>query len=94
VAGWATLWTYPALVAIAAVTGALTAVAAWALTGWALPLAGLDPPPLPLPGWPRPASVLGATAVVFILLAAVAVGTGRDLHRRIDARLFQNGSQQ
>ena len=84
VAGRATLWTYPALVAIAAVAGTLTAVVAWALTGWALPLAGLNPPPLPLPTWPRPAAVLVTAAAVFTLLAAVAAGTGRDLHRRVE----------
>ncbi|MET8148769.1 FtsX-like permease family protein [Actinoplanes sp. NPDC049668] len=83
-AAWATLWTYPALVAIAAVLGTLIAVAAWALTGWALPLAGLAPPPLPLPAWPRPATVLITAAVVFLMLVAVAVATGWDLHRRID----------
>ncbi|MFF5294425.1 hypothetical protein [Paractinoplanes globisporus] len=84
VAGWATLWTYPALVAIASVAGVLIAVAAWALTGWALPLAGQNPPPLPLPAWPRLPVVVLTAAAVFILLAAVAVGTGRDLYRRIE----------
>ncbi|WP_030438924.1 FtsX-like permease family protein [Actinoplanes subtropicus] len=84
VAGRATLWTYPALVAIAAIAGTLIAVAAWALTGWALPLAGLDPPPLPLPTWPRPATVLLTAVAVVVLLAAVALGTGRDLRRRIN----------
>ncbi|GAA0452159.1 hypothetical protein Ade02nite_00060 [Paractinoplanes deccanensis] len=79
----ATLWTYPALVAIAAVTGGITALAAWAATGWALPLAGLDPPPLPLPSWPRPWVLAVAVLAVFALLAAVALATGRDLRRRI-----------
>ena len=84
VASRATLWTYPVLVAIAAVVGVLTALVAWALTGWALPLAGLDPPALPLPGWPRAPAVLIAALAVFIVLAAVAAATGRDLQRRID----------
>ncbi|WP_433295524.1 hypothetical protein ACQP2F_36040 [Actinoplanes sp. CA-030573] len=83
VAGRATLWTYPTLVAIAAVAGLLVAMVAWALTGWALPLAGLDPPALPLPGWPRPLTVLATAVAVFLVLAAVAVATGRDLYRRI-----------
>ena len=79
----ATLWTYPALVAIAAVVGALTALAGWAVTGWALPLAGLDPLPLPLPSWPRVLIMVGATAVVLLVLAVAALVTGRDLRRRI-----------
>ncbi|MGX6607132.1 FtsX-like permease family protein [Micromonosporaceae bacterium Da 78-11] len=85
-AGRATLWTYPVLVAIAAVVGALTALIAWGVTGWALPLAGLDPPDLPLPAWPRVLALLGTTVAVFLVLALVATATGRDLHRRIDRR--------
>jgi len=80
----ATLWTYPVLVAIAAVVGALTAVAAWGVTGWALPLAGQAPPPLPLPIWPGAAAVAATSLVVLLFLALVAVATGRDLHRRLD----------
>ncbi len=79
----ATLGTYPVLVAIAAVMGALTAAAGWAVTGWALPLAGLDPPELPLPLWPGPLAVPAATLGVLALLAAVAAATGRHLYRRI-----------
>ena len=82
-AGRATLWTYPVLVAIAAVVGAATALIAWAATGWALPLAGLDPPPLPLPAWPGVLAVGGTTVAVFLVLALVAAATGRDLHRRV-----------
>jgi FtsX-like permease family protein len=85
-AGRATLWTYPVLVAIAAVVGALIALIAWAATGWALPLAGLAPPPLPLPAWPGVLPVAGTTFAVFVVLALVAAATGRDLHRRIDRR--------
>jgi putative ABC transport system permease protein len=81
--GWATLWTYPILVAIAAVVGLLTALIAWLATGWALPLSGIDPPSLPLPSWPGPLSVGGATVAVFLILAAVAAATGRDLRRRV-----------
>ncbi|MFI5892522.1 FtsX-like permease family protein [Actinoplanes sp. NPDC051513] len=84
VAGRATLWTYPVLVAIAAVAGVLTALAVWGLTGWALPLAGASPPSLPLPAWPRILVVLATGAAVLLVLATVAAGTGRDLHRRID----------
>ncbi|MBU2666418.1 hypothetical protein KOI35_23210 [Actinoplanes bogorensis] len=79
----ATLWTYPALVGIAAVVGMLTAAGAWAATGWALPLAGLDPVALPLPGWPRVLVLIGVTAAVLVVLAAVALATGRDLRGRI-----------
>ncbi|WP_250007166.1 hypothetical protein [Actinoplanes sp. M2I2] len=79
----ATLWTYPALVGIAAVAGMLTALAGWAATGWALPLAGVAPADLPLPSWPRVPVLAGATVLVLMLLAAVALATGRDLRRRI-----------
>ena len=84
--GWATLWTYPILVAIAAVVGLCTALIAWLATGWALPLAGVDPPDLPLPTWPRPLAVIGTTVAVFLFLAVVAAATGRDLRRRVDSR--------
>lgn len=84
--GRATLWTYPVLVLIAAAAGVVTALATWAATGWALPLAGLDPPPLPLPSWPRVFAVLGAVTAVLLLLAVVAAATGRDLRNRIERR--------
>ena len=84
--GRATLWTYPILVAVAAVVGLIGALLVWAATGWALPLAGIQPPDLPLPSWPRALSVAGPAAAVFVLLAAVATGTGHDLRRRIDRR--------
>ena len=82
--GRATLWTYPILVAIASVVGLISALLVWTATGWALPLAGVDPPDLPLPSWPRPLAVAVPTVAVCALLAAVAAGTGRDLRRRID----------
>lgn len=73
----ATVWTYPALVAIATVAGLATALIGWALTGWALPLAGLDPPDLPFPGWPR-APIVAVTGVVVLTgLALVAYAAGR-----------------
>jgi hypothetical protein len=84
--GRATLWTYPALVATAAVVGAVIAAATWALTGWALPLAGLHPPSLPLPLWPHLLVVPLTTLTVLALLAVVAGLTGRDLRGRIDRR--------
>ncbi|MCY1145384.1 hypothetical protein OWR29_45910 [Actinoplanes sp. Pm04-4] len=79
----ATLWTYPALVGIAAVTGMLTALAGWAVTGWALPLTGVASVDLPLPSWPRVLALAGTTVLVLLLLATVALVTGRDLRRRI-----------
>jgi putative ABC transport system permease protein len=85
-AGLATLWTYPVLVVIATVVGLLVAVAAWRLTGWALPLAGVDPPDLPLPGWPRPSVLLAAAGAVLAIQFLVAVLSGRNLRRRIETR--------
>jgi putative ABC transport system permease protein len=79
----ATLWTYPVLVAVAVVTGMLIALLGWLLTGWALPLAGLDPPPLPLPGAPNPLVLLLAGLAVFAVLALVAVLSGRRTLRLI-----------
>jgi putative ABC transport system permease protein len=73
----ATLWTYPVLVAIAVLAGVGIALLAWWLTGWALPLAGLDPPPLPLPAWPRAWVVGGTGVVVLVVLALVAYVAGR-----------------
>ena len=83
---WATRWTYPILVGIAALVGLVTALITWFATGWALPLAGVDPPDLPRPAWPGALTVLGTTVVVFLVLAVVAAATGRDLHRRVDRR--------
>jgi putative ABC transport system permease protein len=85
-AGLATLWTYPVLVVIATVVGLLVAIAAWRLTGWALPLAGIDPPDLPLPGWPRPSVLLAAGGAVLAVQFLVAVLSGRNLRRRIEPR--------
>lgn len=85
-AGQAMLWTYPALVAVAVVIGLLVAAIAWLVTGWALPLAGPNPPDLPLPGWPRVTVLLAVGAVVLLVHAAVAVATGRNLRRRVMRR--------
>jgi hypothetical protein len=79
----ATLWTYPVLVAVAVVAGVLIARLGWLLTGWALPLAGLDPPPLPLPGSPHPLVLAAAGLVMFLVLALVAVLSGRRTLRLI-----------
>jgi len=85
-AGRATLWAYPMLVVIAVPAGLLTGLAAYGLSGWALPLAGLDPPPLPLPLWPRPAVVAAVTALVLLVLAGVAVLTSRNLRNLVAGR--------
>jgi putative ABC transport system permease protein len=79
----ATLWTYPVLVAVAVVAGMLIALLGWQLTGWALPLAGLDPPPLPLPGEPHPLVLALAGLAVFAVLALVAFLSGRRTLRLI-----------
>jgi putative ABC transport system permease protein len=81
--GRATSWTYPVLVAIATVVGLATALIAWLATGWALPLAGIDPPDLPLPARPGALTVLGTTVAVFLVLVLVAAATGQDLRRRV-----------
>ena len=73
----ATLWTYPALVAAAVVAGLAIALLTWWVTGWALPLSGISPPPLPLPGWPRPWVLAVVTVLAGGALAAVAWLTGR-----------------
>ncbi|GGK84272.1 FtsX-like permease family protein [Mangrovihabitans endophyticus] len=79
----ATLGTYPALVVVATVLGLATALAGWGLTGWALPLAGLDPPPLPLPGWPQPPVLAATGAVMLAVLAVVAYAAGRRTLREV-----------
>ena len=79
----ATLWTYPVLVAVAVVAGILIALLGWLLTGWALPLAGLNPPPLPLPRAPHPLVLLLAGVAVFAVLGLVAVLSGRRTLRLI-----------
>jgi len=68
---------------VAVVAGVLIARLGWLLTGWALPLAGLDPPPLPLPGSPHPLVLAGAGLAMFLVLALVAVLSGRRTLRLI-----------
>ncbi|MBU2664660.1 ABC transporter permease [Actinoplanes bogorensis] len=79
----ATLWTYPVMVVVALVAGLGVALLGWWLTGWALPLAGLEPPELPLAGWPRVVSVLLTALGTLLVLAGVAVLTGRRTLGRI-----------
>ncbi|BBH63831.1 hypothetical protein ACTI_05160 [Actinoplanes sp. OR16] len=84
VAGRATLWTYPVLVGFAVVVGLLVGAAAWQLTGWALPLAGLTPPDLPMPDLPRLPVLLAVAGVVLLVNVVVAVAGGRDLKKRTE----------
>jgi putative ABC transport system permease protein len=79
----ATLWAYPALVLAAVPAGLAIALLTWWLTGWALPLSGLDPPPLPLPGWPRPLVVAGVGVIVVAVLAGAALAAGRRTHEEV-----------
>ncbi|GIF22031.1 hypothetical protein BJ973_002358 [Actinoplanes tereljensis] len=79
----ATLLTYPVLVGAAVVAGMAIALLGWRLTGWALPLAGIDPPALPLPSAPRVSTLLGTAAVAFVVLAGVALLAGRRTLRAI-----------
>ncbi|MBB2942709.1 hypothetical protein FB565_002422 [Actinoplanes lutulentus] len=83
----ATLWTYPVLVGFAVVTGLLVGVATWWLTGWALPLAGLTPPDLPMPGLPRLPVLLAVAGLVLAVFVVVALAGGRDLWRRTEKGL-------
>ncbi|MEU4424043.1 FtsX-like permease family protein [Actinoplanes sp. NPDC024001] len=76
-AAQATFWTFPVLVTIAAVVGLGAGVAGWLLTGWALPLAGLEPPDLPLPGLPRVPVLLGVGGAVLVLYLVAALGVTR-----------------
>jgi hypothetical protein len=79
----ATLWTYPALVLAAVLTGLLITLLVWRLTGWALPLAGLDPPALPRPRWPQPLTLAAVAAALLAVLAGVAALAGRRTHQEI-----------
>jgi predicted lysophospholipase L1 biosynthesis ABC-type transport system permease subunit len=85
-AAQATFWTYPVLVTIAGLVGLLVGVACWLLTGWALPLAGLTPPDLPLPGLPRIPVLLGVAAGVLLLYLAAATAGDRALRRRVERK--------
>jgi putative ABC transport system permease protein len=80
----ATLWTYPVLVGFAVTVGLLVGVATWWLTGWALPLAGLAPPDLPMPVTPGLPVLLAAGGMVLGVFVVVALAGGRDLRRRAE----------
>ncbi|WP_433218705.1 hypothetical protein ACQP00_13195 [Dactylosporangium sp. CS-047395] len=76
-AGRVALWTYPALVLAAAPPGLATALIAWHLTGWALPLFGEAMPELPLPHWPTGPALPLTWLLTLALLIAVAAATAR-----------------
>ncbi|MET0415360.1 MAG: FtsX-like permease family protein [Actinoplanes sp.] len=75
----ATLWTYPALAAVAALAGTLIGLGGWFLTGWALPAATT----LPVSRWPSVLVLAGTAVVVLALLAGVAALAGRRTLRAI-----------
>jgi hypothetical protein len=79
----ATLWTYPVLVAAAVLAGMVISLLGWRLTGWALPLAGIDAPPFPLPALPRPVTMVGTALTAFAILAGVAWLAGRRTLRSV-----------
>ncbi|MCO8274088.1 ABC transporter permease [Actinoplanes sp. TRM 88003] len=78
----ATLWTYPALVAVAATAGIGVALGGWWLTGWALPLAGLEPSSLSTAQAPRLPVVVATSLGSAALLAVVAGLAGHRTLRR------------
>ncbi|MGI5177329.1 FtsX-like permease family protein [Dactylosporangium sp. CA-152071] len=71
------LWTYPVLVATSGVLGLATALIAWRLTGWAMPVFGEDMPGLPLPHWPGLVLVPSTWLLAVALLTTVAVTAAR-----------------
>lgn len=71
------LWSYPMLAAAAVPAGLVIALAGWAASGWALPLAGLDPPPLPWTSWPGAVSLMGAAILLGSVLSGTALVAGR-----------------
>jgi putative ABC transport system permease protein len=81
VARRAGLWAYPMLVFVAVPAGTGAGLLGYNLTGWTLPLAGVDPPPLPLPIWPHWWQVAGVAGVVLVLLTGAAVLAGRRIWR-------------
>ncbi|MFI5909572.1 FtsX-like permease family protein [Dactylosporangium sp. NPDC051541] len=76
-AGRVALWTYPALVLASAPPGLATALIAWRLTGWALPIFGEPMPDLPLPHWPTGPAVPLTWLLTLVLLVTVAASTAR-----------------
>ncbi|GAA0496230.1 hypothetical protein Ade02nite_17470 [Paractinoplanes deccanensis] len=79
----ATLWTYPVLVAVAVLAGMGIAALGWWLTGWALPLAGLTHPNLPLSSWPSPIVFTVTGVATAAVLATVAWTAGHRTLREI-----------
>ncbi|WP_436520365.1 ABC transporter permease [Actinoplanes sp. HUAS TT8] len=79
----AAVWSYPVLAVGAVPVGLAIALAGWAATGWALPLAGLHPPPLPLPSWPGVAGLAGAGVVLVVVLGGTALLAGRRTLRKV-----------
>ncbi|MEV6347334.1 ABC transporter permease [Actinoplanes sp. NPDC051851] len=70
------LWSYPLLVAGAIPAGLAIGLGAWALTGSALPLAGLDPAPLPRPQWPGVPPMALTVLALLIVLGCTAMLAG------------------
>ncbi|WP_305782359.1 FtsX-like permease family protein [Symbioplanes lichenis] len=81
VARRAGLWAYPMLVLVAVPAGTGAGLLGYNLTGRTLPLAGLKPPPLPLPVWPHWWQVVGVAVVVLMVLTGAAVVAGRRISR-------------
>ncbi|BBH68958.1 hypothetical protein ACTI_56430 [Actinoplanes sp. OR16] len=79
----AVLWAYPWLVILAVACGLVVALGGWALTGWALPLAGLRPPPLPFPGRPGVIPLVVTAGALLIVLLGTAIPAARRVLRRI-----------
>ncbi|MEU8244436.1 FtsX-like permease family protein [Actinoplanes missouriensis] len=79
----AVLWAYPWMVVLAVVAGTAVALGGWALTGWALPLAGLEPPPLPFPGRPGVAPLALTAGALLIVLLGAAIPAARGVLRRL-----------
>ncbi|WP_433831924.1 FtsX-like permease family protein [Actinoplanes sp. CA-015351] len=79
----AVLWAYPWLVILGVTAGMAVALAGWALTGWALPLAGLNPPPLPFPGRPGVISLTLTGGALLAVLLAAAIPAARAVLRKL-----------
>ncbi|WP_432988921.1 hypothetical protein [Dactylosporangium sp. CA-233914] len=81
------LWTYPALVLASAPPGLATALIAWRLTGWALPVFGEPMPALPLPHWPTGPAVPLTWLLTLTLLTTVAASTAHATTRPAGERV-------
>jgi putative ABC transport system permease protein len=73
----ATLWAYPLIALLAVPAGTATGVAVYSLTGPALPFAGINPPPLPLPVWPHWWIIPATALTTLLVLGTVALLSGR-----------------